>query len=410
MPDTLAYLLHLVREHFSRPAIRSSEFLPLQQIMQADIVEDTAPPFKLYGQSRWLARGPLIRNIAKNWDTLGTYFAAIKKIVPMEQRMDVASLVEILQDRSVYVLLTFLLPIVEQCETLNAMFEGTAGAEAANTALLRWHASLQKRVSVGAGPRAAADKLPRKDVDFGVIFERECARWKGVVGAEKIEEVRSCAWAFLIRLVDEVAKRLPAHMAAFQQLAFFSPATVLSSSTPTRFGQMPFIQCVMDRAELWEIEEQWRQACVEDWATAKPFRHLPRVPSDPVDFWSGVRVFKSGGDNGDNVDFGAAADGASEDQIFYKLATFVLGRLTMAHSTAAVERTFSSVSCVNTHLRASSTLEAILRCRTYLFNRGRCCQSLAPTDHMLELFSQMEGDTLEEEELENCIQIGHFLP
>ena len=144
--------------------------------------------------------------------------------------MDVASLVEILQDRSVYVLLTFLLPIVEQCETLNAMFEGTAGAEAANTALLRWHASLQKRVSVGAGPRAAADKLPRKDVDCGVMFERECARWKGVVGADKIEEGCICAGAFL--LLPAAGLLQPGHSAQQQHTDQVRPNAV----HPVRYG------------------------------------------------------------------------------------------------------------------------------------------------------------------------------
>jgi hypothetical protein len=54
----------------------------------------------------------------------------------------------------------------------------------------------------------------------------------------------------------------------------------------------------------------------------------------------------------------------SEDKIFQKLATFVLGRLTIAHSTAAVERTFSIVSCVKTKARnrmVIETLESVLR-------------------------------------------------
>jgi hypothetical protein len=58
--------------------------------------------------------------------------------------------------------------------------------------------------------------------------------------------------------------------------------------------------------------------------------------------------------------------GESEEKIFQKLATFVLGRLTIAHSTAAVERIFSQVSCVKTKLRnrlSTSSLEAVLRYR-----------------------------------------------
>jgi hypothetical protein len=54
----------------------------------------------------------------------------------------------------------------------------------------------------------------------------------------------------------------------------------------------------------------------------------------------------------------------SGNKPFSKLATFVLGRLTVAHSTASVERMFSIVSCIKSKQRnqlKTKTLEAILR-------------------------------------------------
>jgi hypothetical protein len=54
-----------------------------------------------------------------------------------------------------------------------------------------------------------------------------------------------------------VQKRLPANIAVFQQLSFFSPAAVLSAKQ-VKFGQMPFIECVKAE-DLGEMEEQWRQ-------------------------------------------------------------------------------------------------------------------------------------------------------
>jgi len=57
------------------------------------------------------------------------------------------------------------------------------------------------------------------------------------------------------------------------------------------------------------------------------------------------------------------------ENIFHKLSTFVLGRMTIAHSTAAVERTFSIVSCVKSKARnrmVIETLEAILRLKCQL--------------------------------------------
>jgi hypothetical protein len=55
---------------------------------------------------------------------------------------------------------------------------------------------------------------------------------------------------------------------------------------------------------------------------------------------------------------------ASGPKLFSKLATFMLGRLTVAHSTASVERMFSIVSCIKHKQRnqlKTGTLEAILR-------------------------------------------------
>ncbi len=75
--------------------------------------------------------------------------------------------------------------------------------------------------------------------------------------ARKTEDIRNRAWAFLLRLLEELEKRLPANIAVFQQLSFFSPAAVLSPKQ-TRFGQMPFIECA-DSEEMGELEEQWRQ-------------------------------------------------------------------------------------------------------------------------------------------------------
>jgi hypothetical protein len=75
---------------------------------------------------------------------------------------------------------------------------------------------------------------------------------------KKADEVRNRAWGFLLRLLEETEKRLPANMEVFKQMSFFSPAHVLSSHQK-KFGDMPFIDCVENHEDLAELEEQWRQ-------------------------------------------------------------------------------------------------------------------------------------------------------
>ena len=208
--------------------------------------------------------------------------------------------------------------------------------------------------------------------------------------AVKADDTRNRAWAFLLRLLEEAEKRLPDNMAVFRQMSFFSPARILSPKPP-KFAEMPFVQCILGNEDLFELEEQWRQVAEVAWAEAGQFRTLGEVPTDPVLFWSGVLGY-SAGDHPDSVEDDRTAEAAdqSKEKIFLKLATFVLGRFTIAHSTAAVERTFSIVSCVKSKVRNRmlvETLEAVLRVRTYLSNRGRCCKNFEPTTAMLNLFN-----------------------
>jgi hypothetical protein len=224
--------------------------------MEADNPEDICKPFKKYVETRWLARAQVIRNIVKNWDSLLAYFSSISDI-PMEQMGDVQTLCETFKDRSKYALLVFLLPIIEQFERLNAMFQGTSGAEKAYEALLRVFNSLKHRVMT-SGPRA--EKRQMKDVEFGPLFDTACHQYaygKGDHEIQKVTDIRNRAWAFLLRLVEETEKRLPANIAVFQQMTFFSPAFVLSSQQ-IQFSQMPFIECV-DEDELAELDEEFRQ-------------------------------------------------------------------------------------------------------------------------------------------------------
>jgi hypothetical protein len=76
--------------------------------------------------------------------------------------------------------------------------------------------------------------------------------------AAKADEARNRAWAFLLRIIKEVEKHLPANMAVFKQMSFFSPSRILSSSPP-RFAEMPFIECISSSEDLSELEELWRQ-------------------------------------------------------------------------------------------------------------------------------------------------------
>jgi hypothetical protein len=57
----------------------------------------------------------------------------------------------------------------------------------------------------------------------------------------KAEDTRNWAWAFLLRVLEEVQKRLPANLAVFKQKSFFSPSCILNHNPP-RFAEMPLME------------------------------------------------------------------------------------------------------------------------------------------------------------------------
>ena len=120
VPDNIAVLLHKIPAHFGRSTLRRKEFLEVQKAMGD---EENTHPFNRYVETRWLARGKVLRAIHNNWDALLAYLVSIQSNVPQEQRFEVEKLIEILKDRSNYAMVAFLLPIIEKFESLNQMFQ-----------------------------------------------------------------------------------------------------------------------------------------------------------------------------------------------------------------------------------------------------------------------------------------------
>jgi hypothetical protein len=358
MPDSIQALLLKVPAHFSKSTIRRHDFLDIQKVMGSEDNTESVTPFQRYCETRWLARSKVIRNIYKEWDTLEAYFLSIENEVHGSYRGDVRYLIQIFKDRSKLALLAFLFPIVESLERINAMFQGTEGAEEAYGELARYHKALKMRVMT-SGP--VCEKKPLKDVDFGSEFNQKIVEFThGRGGSEdKVADTKNRACGFLLRLLEEIENRLPPNIAVFKQMSFFSPTHILVPMPPM-FSEMPFIDCIMGCEDLPYLEEQWRQMTQVAWREEEPFKSLSEFPTDPVVFWSGVLAYTAGGTDIMEVD----DPGHFKKKIFQKLATFVLGRLTIAHSTAAVERLFSIVSCVKSKPRnrmANETLESILR-------------------------------------------------
>ena len=133
-------------------------------------------------------------------------------------------------------------PIVEEFEKLNKMFQAQSAFEAswAYDNLLRYFKSLKRRV-IKSSP--SGDHLLFHEVDFRASFLNECSKYehgKGDKEKNKIVDVKDRCWAFLLRIVEETNKRLPANLECFEKMNYFKPNNVISGKI--KFSALPFIE------------------------------------------------------------------------------------------------------------------------------------------------------------------------
>ena len=97
------------------------------------------------------------------------------------------------------------------------------------------------------------------------------------------------------------------------------------------------------------------------------------IPEDTAAFWVGVGSKKVAGSHP-----------------FTEISEYALSCLVTPVSNAVVERVFSHVTYVKNKLRnrmGVRMLDAIIRIRTHLHFRGKCCKDFVPNQKMLQLFS-----------------------
>ena len=124
--------------------------------------------------------------------------------------------------------------------------------------------------------------------------------------------------------------------------------------------------------KVQEIDNQYRSILYVDWQESGVFKD--GILTDAVSFWSGVLDYRN----------------LVGNSTYGDLAAYALSCLITPTSNAVVERIFSYVTGIKTKSRnkmTSSMLEAIVRIRTHLYFKEKCCKNFVATKRMLELFT-----------------------
>ena len=163
--------------------------------------------------------------------------------------------------------------------------------------------------------------------------------------------------------------RVIPHKDVFNGLSYLHPSRILSPTARVPLASLPMQHLINEKVQ--EIDKQYRSILYVNWQESGVFKDS--IPTDAVSFWSSVLDYRN-------------LDGNST---YGDLVAYALACLTTPTNSAVVERIFSYVTEIKTkswNKMTSSMLEAIVRIRTHLYFKEKCCKNFA-TKRMLELFT-----------------------
>lgn len=165
LPSCLEYMLAEVARWFKCSTLRREDFQQVFSAMNDEFVHPSK--FVTPSTTRWLVKGKCIFSILSQWDELSAYFSVIND---KDRNYHARVLRDMLADRRNFLYLTFVLPIIQDFEKVNAAFQATnANPVKVFEDLRQLHKSLVVRIYGGRSSKS--DVLPLEKTDFGVKFE-----------------------------------------------------------------------------------------------------------------------------------------------------------------------------------------------------------------------------------------------
>jgi hypothetical protein len=222
--------------------------------------------------------------------------------------------------------------------------------------------------------------LPLEVADVGYDFLVELKNNKTINVEEKLVIKQRC-FNFLKELLAQLVERLPTNLCTYKGMRLLSPVNCLSENKSHSFIDLPIHNYILPNEDKNLIENQWRKLPLVKW---KHEFHDQVIPDNLLKFWPVVYHYK---------------DGAGH-HVFEELATIILRVLSLPTSNAAVERVFSVMNNVKTKVQNRiklGLLEAIMHIKIFYFARAQCCTSFCPTEDMIKRFNANVYNTSEQD-------------
>lgn len=265
LPSNLEFLLRETRNWFANS--------PLRQIKYSEMyarVNNGKQPLKLIqlSSTRWLAWSDAVSVNVRQWNELKEFFQIAAKS-SVDKCYIARTLAEMYVDDANLLYFLFLDGILKEIANMNLAFQKTNAditklysdlrilllstakrifkpsflrpLEFSNTSSNMLHQTdieAVKRALEKAGSDFGNSLLPLDSIDFGTKFLSFAA--KKTISQHALNTVMERIVAYIIRLCEELIKRLPLNLAAIDKLSYFSPKKCLSQFSTILIKNLPW--------------------------------------------------------------------------------------------------------------------------------------------------------------------------
>ena len=255
LPSAISTIIQKIPAHFSYSGIRREEFLKIQEkflekkefqefnefVDQERLADARAPnPFQRHSATRFLVKGPLLKKILLNWPVLLDYFTQAERCAPVNQRGDIRQILEILNNCTFKLMLSSIVPIILEFESLNAKFQSS------NPELLELQDELEllfrttERRIYESDQSGRLKKLHYARADLGWKFDDECQKLisSKQVNSDQVRSVRETLCSFIYELYEQLKQRVPATRVSLESYAKMRPEKIINTATKMTFTEL----------------------------------------------------------------------------------------------------------------------------------------------------------------------------
>ncbi|XP_043283199.1 uncharacterized protein [Venturia canescens] len=322
LPNNIEFMIRETYNWFAHSSTRRLKYSELY-----DAINGEEDPVKIPQATgiRWLSIDTVVERILAQWQRLECHFETSRS---KHSCLTADVLYKIYQDKSYFVYLKFLQPILGSVQETSRNFESkTADPTKLLSDLKMLYASIANRVVQSTALISTNERNNRGHLNLSSAMasalDTACSE-HGIHGEAKASLKSRCV-SFLVNLKKELEKRLPPDFEMLEKMNLFSVSECLKSDRMPITDVASYFEKNSAPSTLSRIESEWDKLRAINW----------KETTDTEKFWIEVVKYR---------------DSSGEQQPFKLLSNLAFKILCLPHSNAHVERIFSQIDRIKSEL------------------------------------------------------------